>query len=316
MGRRVDDVLRFIYVLLAPAMMVALGYVVPIGGIVISTGIATAIALAGSDGYVRRVQGITLIGKPLAKLGRLGEYYREHPPKPLLYYVFYPLLFPYWLWKREARKELLAYKRVGALAVIITVVTGFYDYYRNWDPMPAKLFLKAAFANSVLGLLITMIFVMPIVTTLIGYQARRHLKSIAALIILGVTLGGTMSLAMRQVETVPFQTQARLKARIKWRPDPARAVMRAALDRAIGQRERPEALRVAREELATYFRPDEVRAFRLLGGEGVVMLVAKTKNHEYAWTAKTKSGWVTTAAELPAAARDALELSATASAWP
>ena len=93
MGRRVDDVLRFIYVLLAPAMMVALGYVVPIGGIVISTGIATAIALAGSDGYVRRVQGITLIGKPLAKLGRLGEYYREHPPKPLLYYVFYPLLF-------------------------------------------------------------------------------------------------------------------------------------------------------------------------------------------------------------------------------
>ncbi|MBL9018511.1 MAG: hypothetical protein JNL83_30270 [Myxococcales bacterium] len=46
MWGRVDDVLRFVYVLLAPALMVALGHIVPIGGIVISTGIATAITTA------------------------------------------------------------------------------------------------------------------------------------------------------------------------------------------------------------------------------------------------------------------------------
>ena len=55
--RRVDDVLRFVYVLIA------------------------------------------LVGKPLAKFGRLGEYDRSHAPKPLLYYVAYPLLFPYWLFE-------------------------------------------------------------------------------------------------------------------------------------------------------------------------------------------------------------------------
>lgn len=316
MWGRVDDVLRFVYVLLAPAMMVALGHIVPIGGIVISTGIATAIALTGSETYVRRVQGVRLIGRPLAKLGRLGEYYREHPPKPLLYYVFYPLLFPYWLVKREARQELFAYKRVGALAVVITVATGFVDYYRNWDPMPAKLFFKAAFANSVLGLLITMIFVMPIVTTLIGYQTRRHLKSIAALLVLGVTLGGMMAIAMRRIAAVPFQTQARLKMRIQWKPDAARAVMHDALERGVQEPDRAAAEARARQILATHFRPDEARAFRLLGGDGVVILFAKTKNHEYAWAARTKAGWITTAAELPEAARTAFELPPTASAWP
>lgn len=302
--------------LLAPAMMVALGHLVPIGGIVISTGIATGIALVGSEAYVRRVQGIKLIGKPLAKLGRLGEYYREHPPKPLLYYVFYPLLFPYWLIKREARQELLAYKRVGALAVVITVATGIYDYFHNWDPIPAKYFFKAAFASSVLGLLITMIFVMPIVTTLLGYQKRNHMKSIAALIVLGVSLGGIMSVGMRRVAAVPFQTQARLKARIKWQPEPARNVMRAAIDRALTARDDKEAVRVSREVLETYFRADEARAFGLFHGDGVVLLVAKTKNHEYAWAARSKAGWLTSAAELPEAARTALELDATASAWP
>ena len=297
-------------------MMVALGHVVPIGGIVISTGIATAIALTGSEGYVKRVQAIKLLGKPLAKLGRLGEYYREHPPKPLLYYVFYPLLFPYWLWKREARQELLAYKRVGALAVVITLITSVVDYYRNWDPMPAKLFLKAAFASSVLGLLITMIFVMPIVTTLIGYQRRKHVKSIAALIVIGVTLGGTMAIAMRKIAAVPFQTQARLKMRIEWQPDPARAVMHAAIDRALKEPDRATGERAAREVLATHFRPDEVRAFRLLAGDGIVLLFAKVKKDRYTWAARTKTGWLTTAAELPEKARVALGLAVTASAWP
>ena len=315
MWGRVDDVLRFVYVLLAPAMMVALGFVVPIGGIVISTGIATAIALAGSETYVRRVQGIKMLGKPLAKLGRLGEYYRQHPPKPLLYYVLYPLLFPYWLFKREARQELLAYKRVGALAVVITVITGFVDYHRNWDPMPAKLFLRAAFANSVLGLLITMIFVMPIVTTLIGYQTRKHVKSIAALLVIGIALGGAMAVAMRRVESVPFQTTARLKMRIEWQPESARAVMRDALERAVHEK-RDAAEPKAREVLATYFRPDEARAFRLVGGDGVALLFAKVKKGRYAWVARTKTGWITTAAELPEGARIALGLLPTASAWP
>ena len=302
--------------MLAPAMMVALGHVVPIGGIVISTGIATAIALIGSEAYVRRVSGIKLIGKPLAKLGRLGEYYREHPPKPLIYYVLYPLLFPYWLIKRDARKELLAYKRVGALAVVVAIATGFYDYFHNWDPMPAKYFLKAAFANSVLGLLITMMFVMPVVTTLIGYQKRGHYKSIATLIVLGVMLGGMMTLGMRRVEAVPFQTQARVKARIKWQPETARTVMRAAIDRALATHDDKEAVAASREVLETFFRPDEARAFGLFHGDGMVFLIAKTQNHQYAWAARTKAGWVTSAAELPPKVREGLELPPTASAWP
>ena len=38
------------------------------------------------------------------------RFYRENPPKPFVYYLFYPLLLPYWLLNRTARRELLLYR--------------------------------------------------------------------------------------------------------------------------------------------------------------------------------------------------------------
>jgi hypothetical protein len=306
--RRVDDVLRFVYVLFAPVMIVSIGKFVPIGGIMISTGIATVIALAGSTKWITTVRTIPILGRPLANFGRLGEYYRVHAPKPLLYYIAYPLLFPYWLFKGTARREFLAYKRIGLLAVIITVSTALYDYFHNWSPMPRKYFFGAFIGTTFLQLLITFMFVMPIVTTLIGYQKRGHKKSIIALVIASLVLGGGMAYAMRRLEVVSFATQARLRARIQWQPEPARAAMRAALD--------APSLEAARETLATVFRPDEVRAFKFAHGKDIALVAAKTRNHEVAWAAKTPTGWVETAAQLPPAVQTALELSPTASAWP
>lgn len=308
MWRRVDDVFRFVYVLFAPVMIVSLGKFVPIGGIMISTGIATVIALTGSTKWITTVRTIPILGRPLANFGRLGEYYRVHAPKPLLYYIAYPLLFPYWLIKATARREFLAYKRIGLLAVIITVAMAVYDYFHNWAPMPRKYFFSTFVATSFLQLLITFMFVMPIVTTLIGYQKRGHKKSIIALLIASLLLGGGMAYAMRRLEVVSFATQSRLRARIKWQPEPARAAMRAALD--------APSLPAARETLATVFKPDEVRAFRFAGTKEIVIVAAKTKNHEFAWAAKTRTGWVETAAQLPPDVQKALELAPTASAWP
>jgi hypothetical protein len=317
--RRVDDVLRFLYVLLAPAVIVVLSKVVPIVGILISTGVATVIALSGSTRWIKFVSTIRFVGRPLAKFGRLGEYYRVHAPKPLIYYVLYPLLAPYWLINRTARREFFAYRRVGALALIVTVVSALYDYVHNWSPIPKNLFFGMMVGVTILQLLITCIVVMPIVTTLIGYQKRGHKKSIAVLLAASLALGGAMWWTLHRFESVPMAVQMRLRARIKWQPEPAHAAIRAALEAALthaGDADKMAPVEAARDTLETVFRPDEARAFMLYHGGGVVILVARTRNHEYAWAAQNKAGPITSAADLPPALRDAMDLAPTASVWP
>jgi hypothetical protein len=83
--QRVDLVLRFVYVLLAPLVLMVMASVVSLGAIVVTTAVATIIALTGSARWRRRVTGIPVVGRSLAKFAALGEYYEEHPPKPLLY---------------------------------------------------------------------------------------------------------------------------------------------------------------------------------------------------------------------------------------
>jgi hypothetical protein len=306
--RRVDDVLRFAYVLIAPAVMVALAKLVPITGIVISTGIATIIALTGSSQWIRTVATIKIVGKPLAKFARLGEYYRTHPPKPLLYYVAYPLLFPYWLFNKAARTEFLVYKRIGVVALLVTIGTSTYDYFHNWVPLPGKYFANTMFATAVMQLLITFMFVMPIVTTLVTYQRQGHKKTAWILTACALILGAVMWVGMSKVPSVTFATQARLRARIKYEPEVARAAMHAALDAGN--------IDGAHAALEAAFRRDEVRAFHIQPWKDGVLLWAKTKSHEVAWTAKLRTGFATSAAELPAPAREALDLEPTAAPWP
>jgi len=40
----------------------------------------------------------------------LESFYVERPPRAFAYYVFYPLLFPYWLTSRQARREFLVFR--------------------------------------------------------------------------------------------------------------------------------------------------------------------------------------------------------------
>ncbi len=288
--------------------MVALAKLVPMLGIVISTGIATAIALTGSSQWIRSVSTIRFVGAGLAKFGRLGEYYRAHPPKPLLYYVAYPLLFPYWLFNKAARREFFVYKRIGALALIVTIATSTYDYFHNWQPLPAKFFFSAMIATAILQLLITFMFVMPIVTTLLTYQRANHRRTIWVLTAAALVLGAATWISMRKIDSVTFLTQSRLRARIKWEPDAARTAMHAVFDA-------PD-LEGARAALATTFRTDEIRAFHVAPIPDGAMVWAKTKNHEVAWAAKTRAGFATSASVLPDDARTALELAPTAAPWP
>lgn len=308
MLRRLDHTLRFVYVLLAPAMIAALAGLIPVSGLSINAGIATAIALAGSDRWVARTQGIPVVGRPLSKIGRLGEYYREHPPKPLVYYVLYPLFAPYWLFKKSARQELFVYKRLGALAVIITVVTAAVDFARNWQPLPFKYFAGAMVGTMFIQLIVTFMFVMPIVTTVIEFHRHGHKKSLVVLAVLGLLLGVAMVVGLRSVERIPFATQQRAVSRIKWKPDAARNVM----ERALAAPTQDE----ARIVLGEFFRRDEARAFMRTQTGDVVVLWAKLRNKKHPWMARNRNGPITRFDGLPVEVREVLKLSAEAPPYP
>jgi len=321
MWRRIDHVMRFAYVLLCPVMIAALTALLPVTGIMINALLATVIALAGSERWVARTQNIKLVGRPLAKFGRLGEYYRANPPKPLLYYVLYPLFAPYWLLKKSARTELLVYKRLGVFALVITVVTSTIEYLRVWRPLPFGYFANAMFATTVLQLFFTFMFVMPIVTTVITFHSAGHRKSLVALGVIGLGFGVLVAVGMRKTELIPLATQQRVHSRMKWKPDEARRVMSNGLDAAVAvlMKNRDDvtgAIAAARHELAPLFRADEQRAFHVVKARGVLVLYAKARNKKYAWIGRTETGPITSGDVLPAEVRDLLKLQAGATPWP
>src|SRR5262245_5086661 len=129
---RIDLALRFVYVAFVPFVPGLAASRVPSGGVVGGTAVGTAVALIGRRRWHAHVDRLPLVGRVLGGFGRLGEYYAEHPPRPLLYYVLYPALFPYWLFVKHARAELVLYRRLSLITMLILAITGIVDYFRKW----------------------------------------------------------------------------------------------------------------------------------------------------------------------------------------
>ncbi len=70
-------------------------------------------------------------GRVLRRQLAFEAYYRTQPPKPFLYYVFYPFLFPYWLVVREARRGRPGSARAtrSPLPFRIAAITGSVRYF-------------------------------------------------------------------------------------------------------------------------------------------------------------------------------------------
>ena len=110
-GRTIDLVLRLIYVTLAPLMLAPLAAVLPITGTLVGVGIATVVALIGGDRWHHAVDRIPVVGRVLGGMSKLGDFYREHPAKPLVFYIVYPLLLPILLFRPVPRRELALYRK-------------------------------------------------------------------------------------------------------------------------------------------------------------------------------------------------------------
>ncbi|MBA3395682.1 MAG: hypothetical protein H0T89_23765 [Deltaproteobacteria bacterium] len=305
----VDLVLRFVFVIAAPIALVPLAVVVPMGGVLVGVGAATAIALAGSDRWRARTATIPVAGGFLSKLAGLGDYYREHPPKPLIYYIAYPLLAPYWLFVRDARREFLLYRRINAIAFLVMVGAGAYDYIKNWRPeIPFGAFFTSSIASLFLQLLVTMCLVMPIVTTIVRYHTSGHRRALAIMLGISVLLATAMTIfAMRSDRASPSA-----QIRLRWRAahDPARttATLQDAVAAAQAAPDDTTARTAARGALAAVWRPDEVRAFNVRRADNITLVHAYLgRRRPPLWLARRADGrYITLRDELPAELRERL----------
>lgn len=65
---------------------------------------------------------------------KFEDFYKQHPPRSFLYYVFYPFLFPYWLSQPVPRREFGLYRGLTTVGLLILVGGAGWDFYRKWYP--------------------------------------------------------------------------------------------------------------------------------------------------------------------------------------
>lgn len=281
MAGRVDLTLRFAYVVLVPAGLVSLAMLVPVTALVLTAALATTVALIGTEAWRRKVGGVPVLGKFLGNMARVGEYYADNPPKPLIYYIAYPLLFPYWLIKRKARQEFLLYRRISAIVLLLAAIHGAHTYLTRWQPdIPFKRFAGTVLGGVFIQLMVTFSVVMPVVTTVITYHRRGLRRLLAVMLVLGLAAGGGVYALIRNYPFTSFELRQRIIERSRARPQEARAAMLQALGAANQSFQRSHspdiALAAAHLALGALYRDDEAAAFDVFAdGAGQLLIEAR-----------------------------------------
>jgi hypothetical protein len=208
-------------------------------------------------------------------------YYREHPPRPFLYYVFYPFLFPYWLAVPAARREFLIFK--GYTIVTIAVISGFgvYRFFFVYQPqLGFKDFVAAFGIGLVIETVAVMTLIMPMTTSIVALHQRGQPRRLFALLIVGLlsTTAAIVLLHLRHRTFPSLETRQRVVERSAVDKNGSKLALRHALEKAWKVRRTPKQdpweretdgtvvgapLDEARDTLTSFYQPDEAGAFEL-----------------------------------------------------
>lgn len=312
----VDFVLRLAFFVGAPIAIVRAASLFPVGGAIFQ--IVTAIVIFFVGEAARGLSEKNVIArKLLRKQLEFEAYYREHPPRPFLYYVFYPLLFPYWLWNKEARRELLLFRGFTILSAIVLAVSLVYQYVRLFPPeLGAREFVPIAAGTLGVETLVILAFLMPMATTVVHLHRERAplrlaVLLFAALVSIGIT---TYRVTKKRDPLVSYATKTRARARTAVSPKAAREAQERAL--RVGWKVLPHSaddvemdgkveglpLEMARIALSPFYKADEAAAWDLwythekVDGKPKQILVlyfAATRGKNAIWLAIDKSEKVT-----------------------
>ncbi len=322
-----DFVVRLAFFAAAPFLLVIAALLFPVTGALVQISLAMVVFFVGEavrDLATKSRIARILLGPQLA----FEEHYREHPPRPFLYYVFYPLLFPYWLAVKPARREFLLYKGYTIASFVFLVGSMAFGYYRSFPPeLGLKQFAPIAIGTLVAEAVVVLMFLMPITTTVVHFHLLHAPRRLAALLLVGLL---SMSFAVYRLERrrdpiVSYATRTRVGLRTVARPHEADRALTAALRSAWGVlpaakgdvdsdgKVEGRVLDAAHDGLSGFFRPDEANAFDLWytrRGKTAILVVyfEARRGHRPIWLAMDHAHAVThDAAKLPRGAFAAME---------
>ena len=283
-----DFLLRLAYFAAGPSFLLVFAVDYPLTGAVLNIVLLLAILIARS-----LLPDVHLTRKLFGRAVRLEHYYRRHPAKPFLYYVVLPVLVPYWLFYRPARREIRLYRSFELGAIVIMLAPRAWDYFAHWRPaIPFRMFATVSGASLLLEAFIFFVFMVPITTTVVNFKLQGATKRLIALaVVAALSLAvGTVGLMQRKKHKVRSDVAMRMALRAGLYSKEARAAEEDALLRAhaaLSPAPLPhatwaspilgaprDAAEVALEKL---FLPDEAAAFFLYttkdagGGDALVV---------------------------------------------
>ena len=280
------------------------------GGAIVNVGLALAFFLF-AEALRARAPKTGIFATFVRGQLRFDDYYRENPPKPFLFYVFYPLLFPYWLIVGKARREFILFKGYTILSFAILIVTTVIQYIRFWPPdLGLKSFAPIFALTLGLETLVVLALLMPITTTVIGYHLQKRRALLFVLLAVGVTSTGVeiARLVRKRDPIVSMSTRFRLQSRTDTSKSKAQKAQHAALATALplvmagrskivegdGKVE-GEPLDRAHDALHAFYKDDEAFAFDLWASprknpQALVLYVESYRGRPAIWMAVDAKG--------------------------
>jgi hypothetical protein len=270
-----DFLLRLAFFASVPRVLVFAAALYPVTGAIVQIALTLGVFFLGeaARGLASRskIAGLVLGGQL-----EFEAFYRAHPPRPFLYYVFYPLLFPFWLTSGDARREFLLFKGYTLASFALLIVSLGAQYVRFFPPeLGVKDFLPIAGKTFLAETVVVLMFLMPIVTTVVHFHTRRARGRLALVLAAGLVSSGLAVARLEQSRDPIVSLATRERVRLRTAAGKARAY--DALARALGAawQALPRAkddvdsdgkvegppLDAARVALGRFYRSDETFAF-------------------------------------------------------
>jgi hypothetical protein len=324
-----DFTLRLAFFALAPFLIVGAAEAFPVRGALIDVGLALGVFLGGETAR-RAASGNRGVRWVIAEALAFETYYRERPPRPFAYYLFYPLLFPYWLFNKSARREFLMFRgyTVGSFLVLLGSLT--VQYFEYWQPeLTFRQFLWSVLQSLLAETVLVLSLLMPIATTVVWYHSSFRRRRLSILLLTGL-VSASVALAIvarRRDPIVSLSTRERVRMRTKALPTKAHQALVSAAQAAAKKataaggldddgKIEGEPLAVARDRLEAFYKHDEAFAFDLWGTprrrpKVIVLYFEARKGKAPIWVAMKSDGTeIDKLTELPAGATRAMRKAA------
>ena len=304
-----DFAVRLIFFAFAPIAIVFAAALFPVTGTLASVAVTLVVLLLGGAIRARAIRWPWL-ARMFSRALALEAFYHLRPPRPFLYYVFYPLLFPYWLVKADARREFVLFRGFTLTSALILILSVLGEYFVFWQPeLGIEAYLPVVGVTLAIETVLVLALLMPIATTVIGlHQSFRRGRLTALLVVALVsTTLAIVRLERRRAPIISFATRERVFLRTREAPQRARQVQVEAARAGLASSQIAAAtvskdgtvegapLDAAHEVLERFYKRDEACSFELWASapanpDLVVLHFPARRKREPMWVALTKGG--------------------------